>query len=167
MAPADAHARFDRHAHLAESGLRCDQTLHFVAGPDLQGASTDRITILWETSQPTQAGGAGGHLEEFTPNRSWFTARSFRGHHDLTITLTPDRLALRAFDVYGHMIDTNQASKPTISRSDPNTYFPIQNRENTRPNTSSGLTAPKTSPRQSNATRKSAACNSIGPPCLA
>ena len=58
-----------------------------------------------------QAGGAGGHLEDFTPTRNWFSARTFRGHHYVMITLWGDRLKLTAYDVHGRMIDVYEHTR--------------------------------------------------------
>jgi hypothetical protein len=58
-----------------------------------------------------QTGGAGGHLEDFTPNRTWFNARSFRGHHYVMITLSGDTLTLHAYDHEGRMIDSMTHTK--------------------------------------------------------
>jgi hypothetical protein len=58
-----------------------------------------------------QAGGAGGHLEDFTPTRNWFSARTYRGHHYVMITLAGDTLSLRAYDHHGRMIDNHDHRK--------------------------------------------------------
>ncbi|PIB35951.1 hypothetical protein BFP72_11375 [Reichenbachiella sp. 5M10] len=52
-----------------------------------------------------QAGGAGGNLEDFAPTRSWFSAKTFRGHHYLTIEVFGNELELRMYDSEGRMKD--------------------------------------------------------------
>ncbi len=52
-----------------------------------------------------QGGGAGGNLEDFTPNRSWFSAKTYRGHHYFTISLLQDELEMRMYDSEGRMKD--------------------------------------------------------------
>lgn len=52
-----------------------------------------------------QAGGAGGNLEDNAPTRAWFTAKNFRGHHYCTIQVIGDSLELRAYNLYGEIVD--------------------------------------------------------------
>ena len=52
-----------------------------------------------------QAGGAGGNLEDFAPTRSWFSAKTFRGHHYLTVEVFQNELELRMYDSQGRMKD--------------------------------------------------------------
>ncbi|MEM9324123.1 MAG: metallophosphoesterase [Bacteroidota bacterium] len=58
-----------------------------------------------------QAGGAGGNLEDFAPTRSWFSAKTFRGHHYLTVEVFGEELELRMYDSEGRMKDIYQISK--------------------------------------------------------
>ncbi|RJE72768.1 metallophosphoesterase [Reichenbachiella sp. MSK19-1] len=60
-----------------------------------------------------QAGGAGGNLEDFAPTRSWFSAKTFRGHHYLTIEVFGDELELRMYDSEGRMKDIFKLNKST------------------------------------------------------
>lgn len=58
-----------------------------------------------------QAGGAGGNLEDFAPTRSWFSAKTFRGHHYLTVEILQHALELRMYDSEGRMKDIVELSK--------------------------------------------------------
>ncbi|MEQ9298306.1 MAG: metallophosphoesterase [Cyclobacteriaceae bacterium] len=58
-----------------------------------------------------QAGGAGGNLEDFAPTRSWFSAKTFRGHHYLTVEVSGSELELRMYDSEGRMKDIFNISK--------------------------------------------------------
>lgn len=58
-----------------------------------------------------QAGGAGGNLEDFAPTRSWFSAKTFRGHHYLIVEVFQDQLELRMYDSEGRMKDIYKLSK--------------------------------------------------------
>ncbi len=58
-----------------------------------------------------QAGGAGGNLEDFAPTRSWFSAKTFRGHHYLTVEVSGDQMELRMYDSEGRMKDIFMTSK--------------------------------------------------------
>lgn len=59
-----------------------------------------------------KSGGAGGNLEDFLPVRSWFTARTFRGHHYCLISLAGDTLQLKMLDVDGRLRDFCERRKP-------------------------------------------------------
>ncbi|MCB0585921.1 MAG: metallophosphoesterase [Phaeodactylibacter sp.] len=52
-----------------------------------------------------QGGGGGGNLEDFTPTRSWFSAKTYRGHHYFTVSVEGGELHLRMFDTEGRMRD--------------------------------------------------------------
>ena len=58
-----------------------------------------------------QAGGAGGNLEDFAPTRSWFSAKTFRGHHYLTVEVLQNQLELRMYDSEGRMKDIFRLNK--------------------------------------------------------
>ena len=51
------------------------------------------------------AGGAGGNLEDFSPTRSWFSAKTFRGHHYLTVEVFGQEVELRMYDSEGRLKD--------------------------------------------------------------
>jgi len=52
-----------------------------------------------------QTGGAGGNLEDFAPNRTWFSAKTYRGHHYLTVNISGDRLNMKLYDADGTLKD--------------------------------------------------------------
>ncbi len=52
-----------------------------------------------------QGGGGGGNLEDFTPTRSWFSAKTYRGHHYFVISVEGDELHLKMYDSDGGMKD--------------------------------------------------------------
>lgn len=58
-----------------------------------------------------QAGGAGGNLEDFTPTRAWYSARTYRGHHYCTVTVVGDKMSLKTYDADGHLIDYLDSTK--------------------------------------------------------
>lgn len=58
-----------------------------------------------------QAGGAGGNLEDFAPTRSWFSAKTFRGHHYVMIEVLGDAMELRMYDSEGRMKDLHTYQK--------------------------------------------------------
>lgn len=58
-----------------------------------------------------QVGGMGGNLEDFAPNRVWFAAKTYRGFHYGTVSLTPQNLDLRIYNTEGAILDRLQLSK--------------------------------------------------------
>ncbi|WP_188505159.1 metallophosphoesterase [Parapedobacter pyrenivorans] len=52
-----------------------------------------------------QAGGAGGNLEDFTPTRAWYSAKTYRGHHYCMVQLVGDTLTLHVYDIVGNLRD--------------------------------------------------------------
>lgn len=63
-----------------------------------------------------QTGGAGGNLEDFAPNRTWFSAKTYRGHHYLTVNISGDRLNMRMYDVTGRLrdqVDLQKTKRPS------------------------------------------------------
>lgn len=58
-----------------------------------------------------QGGGGGGNLEDFAPTRAWFSAKTFRGHHYLTINILGDQLSLRMYDLNGRLNDVMRLEK--------------------------------------------------------
>lgn len=53
-----------------------------------------------------QVGGAGGNLEDFAPNKPWFSRKTFRNHHYVSVAVTPEKLEFQAIDVDGNLRDT-------------------------------------------------------------
>jgi len=53
-----------------------------------------------------QSGGAGGNLEDFAPERAWFSKKTYVGYHYLTIQIYQNQLALRMYDLAGQLKDT-------------------------------------------------------------
>ncbi len=58
-----------------------------------------------------QGGGGGGNLEDFAPSRAWFSAKTYRGHHYFTITVSGDRLEFKMYDSEGRMKDLLNLAK--------------------------------------------------------
>ncbi|MCF8277041.1 MAG: metallophosphoesterase [Flavobacteriales bacterium] len=58
------------------------------------------------------SGGAGGGLEDFDPNRSWFSHKVFADHHYTTFAIFDRTLVFKAIDHEGHLFDTFQLEKP-------------------------------------------------------
>lgn len=52
-----------------------------------------------------QTGGSGGNLENFAPNRVWFSAKTYRGHHYLMVNISGGHLNLKLYDVDGALKD--------------------------------------------------------------
>lgn len=52
-----------------------------------------------------QAGGAGGNLEDFTPTRAWYNAKTYRGHHYCMVQVVGYMLTLHVYDIAGNLID--------------------------------------------------------------
>ncbi len=52
------------------------------------------------------AGGGGGGLENYSPNRSWFTAKVRRDHHFVLVGVNGGTLTLQAIDKDWHLFDT-------------------------------------------------------------
>jgi hypothetical protein len=52
-----------------------------------------------------QGGGGGGNLENFAPTRSWFSGKTYRGHHYFTVSVDEERIHLRMYDSEGRMRD--------------------------------------------------------------
>ncbi len=63
-----------------------------------QVSDTDGVTYV-------MSGGAGGNLEDFAPTRSFFAAKTFRGHHYVIVTINNNTLQLRMYDLEGRMLD--------------------------------------------------------------
>lgn len=57
------------------------------------------------------AGGGGGNLEDFSPTRSWFTSKVYRGHHYAMIDLHDQQLTLTMYDTEGRMRDRMEIRK--------------------------------------------------------
>ena len=74
-----------------------------------------RTFPIWEDQVNTskgityfQLGGMGGNLEDFAPNRVPFSAKTYRGHHYGTVTLTKEVFELRTYTLDGNLIDYHQ-----------------------------------------------------------
>ncbi|MFN3228228.1 MAG: metallophosphoesterase family protein [Asticcacaulis sp.] len=52
-----------------------------------------------------QVGGLGGNLEDFAPNKPWFSAKTVRAHHYVTLHVTPETLEARMVDAEGRLRD--------------------------------------------------------------
>ncbi len=50
-------------------------------------------------------GGAGGGLEEFAPQRTWFSAAKYRGHHFCLVGVHAGTFELKVFDEEGRLFD--------------------------------------------------------------
>lgn len=58
-----------------------------------------------------QGGGGGGNLEDFAPSRAWFSAKTYRGHHYFTVTVSGSRLEFKMYDSEGRMKDLLDLAK--------------------------------------------------------
>lgn len=52
-----------------------------------------------------QGGGGGGNLEDFAPTRSWFSSKTYPGHHYFILNIEDDVLNLKMYDSDGVMKD--------------------------------------------------------------
>ncbi len=50
-------------------------------------------------------GGAGGGLEQFAPQRTWFSAAKYRGHHFCLVAIHDGVFEFRAYDEEGRLFD--------------------------------------------------------------
>lgn len=57
------------------------------------------------------AGGGGGGLENYSPNRSWFTAKVRRDHHFVLVSVNGGTLQLQAIDQNWQLFDTYTITK--------------------------------------------------------
>ncbi len=57
------------------------------------------------------AGGGGGNLEDFGPTPTWFSAKTYRGHHYVTCEVQAEGLTFRMFDLDGRLRDQWQMKK--------------------------------------------------------
>ena len=75
------------------------------------------------------AGGGGGNLEDFAPNRSWFSRKVYRGHHYAMVDIHDQHLSLTMYDTEGRMRDRMEINKDlppspnTVSISDYNEFI--------------------------------------------
>ena len=58
-----------------------------------------------------QGGGGGGNLEDFAPSRAWFSAKTYRGHHYFTVTISSNELSFRMYDTSGKLKDYLELKK--------------------------------------------------------
>jgi predicted phosphodiesterase len=52
-----------------------------------------------------QIGGAGGNLEDFAPNKPWFSRMTFREHHYAAVSVSHEAIEVRIVDVKGRLRD--------------------------------------------------------------
>lgn len=52
-----------------------------------------------------QGGGGGGNLEDFAPTRSWFSSRTYAGHHYFIVNIEDDILHMKMYDAEGVLKD--------------------------------------------------------------
>lgn len=52
-----------------------------------------------------QGGGGGGNLEDFSPSRAWFSAKTYRGHHYFILTISGLELNFKMYDTEGRLKD--------------------------------------------------------------
>ena len=64
------------------------------------------------------AGGGGGNLEDFAPNSPEFSAKGYRGHHYVLISITGRTLSGKMYDLEGRLRDHFQWTKPAPSLTD-------------------------------------------------
>lgn len=62
------------------------------------------------------AGGGGGNLEDFAPTPAFFSAKTYRGHHYLTIEIVGDSLNMRTYDLHGNLKDIFTLTKAETMR---------------------------------------------------
>ncbi len=53
-----------------------------------------------------QCGGAGGNLEDFSPTRTWFSRKTYRGHHYGLVAINGPVLEFNMYDTEGRLRDT-------------------------------------------------------------
>ncbi len=58
-----------------------------------------------------QVGGMGGNLEDFAPNRVWFSEKTFRGFHYGVASLTKEKMTLHVYKADGALIDRLEIQK--------------------------------------------------------
>jgi acid phosphatase type 7 len=58
------------------------------------------------------AGGGGGDLEDFGPTPTWFSAKTYRGHHYVMCEVNGDCLTFQMYDLDGRLRDQWQIGQP-------------------------------------------------------
>lgn len=58
-----------------------------------------------------QSGGGGGNLEDFSPNRNWFSQKLYRGHHYCLLNVFGKQLEFKMYDVEGRLRDFFEIQK--------------------------------------------------------
>ncbi len=58
------------------------------------------------------SGGGGGGLETAAPQKTWFSRRTYKGHHITYVMIHDAHLELQAFDLEGRLFDTMTLHKP-------------------------------------------------------
>lgn len=75
--------------------------------PIRAGKVDDTNGVIYITS-----GGGGGGLEASAPQKTWFSRRTYMGHHLTYIMIHDGNLELQAFDLEGRLFDTMTLHKP-------------------------------------------------------
>lgn len=52
-----------------------------------------------------KSGGAGGHLEDFSPTHTWFSNKVQRGNHFCRVDIFDNRFELKMYDLEGRLKD--------------------------------------------------------------
>lgn len=62
------------------------------------------------------AGGGGGNLEDFAPTPAFFSAKTHRGHHYVTMEVAGDSIEMRMYDLEGNLKDFFTLTKAVPGR---------------------------------------------------
>ncbi len=57
------------------------------------------------------SGGGGGNLENFAPHKTFFSAKTYRGHHYVIVNIFDNVFRLDTYDLEGKLIDTFEKNK--------------------------------------------------------
>lgn len=61
-------------------------------------------------------GGGGGGLENFAPNRTWFSSNKRVGHHFMMVNVNGPEMEISAFDLEGRLFDRSVLKKESTDR---------------------------------------------------
>jgi predicted phosphodiesterase len=61
-------------------------------------------------------GGGGGSLENFAPNRTWFSSNKRVGHHFLMVNVNGSEMEISAYDIQGRLFDRSVLKKESSAR---------------------------------------------------
>ena len=61
-------------------------------------------------------GGGGGGLENFAPNRTWFSSNKRVGHHFMMVNVNGPEMEISAFDIEGRLFDRSVLKKESTDR---------------------------------------------------